>query len=117
MRNSIRIKNAMHYNSLLNDLNQVITPTVTKNTKHVFHQYTIKAKNRDNLKTHLYNNSIESAIYYPKPCHLQKPYENILSTAPISEKLSKEVLSLPVAEHISDLNIELICESIRKFYD
>ena len=115
--NEIRIKNAEYYSSLLMDIKEIKTPVFSDNSKHVFHQYTIKVENRDKLKTHLYNNKIESAIYYPKPCHLQKPYENILSTAPISEKLSKEVISLPIAEHISNLDIKLICESISKFYN
>ena len=75
----------------------------------------LRLKIEMNLKKYLYKNNIESAIYYPKPCHLQKPYKNISTTAPISEKLSREVLSLPIAEHINHLNIEFICNSICKF--
>ena len=114
--NSKRIKNAMFYNSLLNDINQVKTPNFKKNTKHVFHQYTIKAENRDELKKYLFQNNIESAIYYPKPCHLQKPYKNEIVNAPISEQLSTEVLSLPISEHIKRDSIEYICNTIRNFY-
>ena len=114
--NGIRIRNAKLYNSLLNDINQVKTSHFTKNTKHVFHQYTIKVENRDELKKYLYKNNIESAIYYPKPCHLQKPYKNFSTSAPISERLSREVLSLPIAEHINHDNIEFICNSICNFY-
>ena len=66
--------------------------------------------------TNLNKNNIESAIYYPKPCHLQKPYRNFSSTAPTSERLSREVLSLPIAEHINYDNIEFICNSICNFY-
>ena len=114
--NSKRIENAMYYNSLLSGIKQIKTPTFKKNTKHVFHQYTIKVESRDKLKEYLYNNKIESAIYYPIPCHLQEPYKNISLKAPISKRLSRKVLSLPISEHINNDNIEFICNSIRNFY-
>jgi len=100
----------------LSDLKYVTTPTISNNVKHVFHQYTIKVKNRDLLKNYLLENNIESAIYYPKPCHLQNPYKNEIVNAPISEQLSTEVLSLPISEHINRENIEYICNTIRNFY-
>jgi len=114
--NDARIRNADIYNNLLSDLKYVSTPTISNNVKHVFHQYTIKVKNRDLLKNYLLENNIESAIYYPKPCHLQNPYKNEIVNAPISEQLSTEVLSLPISEHINRDNIEYICNTIRNFY-
>lgn len=114
--NDARIRNADIYNNLLTDLKYVETPTISNATKHVFHQYTIKVKNRDLLKKYLFENNIESAIYYPMPCHLQKPYKNVIVNAPISEQLSSEVLSLPISEHINRDNIEYICNTIRNFY-
>ena len=57
-------------------------PFINANVKHVFHQYTLKVKNRNELKKYLLDGNIESAIYYPVPCHAQNPYsdkENIIS--------------------------------------
>jgi len=114
--NEIRINNARLYNKYLDNINEVITPDINDGSKHVFHQYVIKTQKRDELKKYLIKNSIESAIYYPIPCHLQKPYLDQKYINPISEKLSKNVLALPISEHITKDNIKYIVETICKFY-
>ena len=115
--NSIRIKNAHLYSKYLKEIPSIEVPYITDGSKHVFHQYTIKVKNRDLLKEYLLNNKIESTIYYPIPCHMQRPYLNQKSINPISKKLSKEVISLPISEHITSDNIKYISDTIRKFYN
>ena len=114
--NDIRIQNSKIYNTLLNDINDIQIPHTDNKNKHVFHQYVIKVKNRDSLKQYLYERNIESAIYYPIPCHLQKPYLKYKFSNSISEELSKEVLALPICEHVTEDNIEYVSETIRNFY-
>ena len=114
--NEIRIRNAKLYNSYLSKLENIQTPKIKNNYKHVFHQYVIKVKNRDLLKDYLIQNKIESAIYYPIPCHLQTIYKDRLTNNSISEKLANEVLALPIAEHINQDNIKYISDTICKFY-
>ena len=114
--NDIRIQNSKLYSNLLNDINDVQIPFIDNDVKHVFHQYVIRAQNRDSLKKYLLEHNIESTIYYPIPCHLQKPYLEYKVTNSVSEKLSKEVLALPISEHITKDNIEYISETIRNFY-
>ena len=114
--NDIRINNAKLYNILLKNVDEIQIPNINKNSKHVFHQYVIKAKSRDELKKYLAKHDIDSAIYYPNPCHLQKPYLKIKTIAPFSEKLSHEVLALPISEHITKDNIKYITDTISKFY-
>ena len=114
--NNIRLRNAKLYNSYLSKIENIQTPKITKDYKHVFHQYVIKVKNRDLLKDYLFQNEIDSAIYYPIPCHLQTIYKNKFVTNSISEKLANEVLALPIAEHITKDNIKYISDSICKFY-
>ena len=92
-------------------------PLIHSNSIHVFHQYTLKTKNRDTLKKYLLDNNIESAIYYPIPCHAQYPYSNKENINTVAERLSKKVLSLPISEHITSDNIKYISDTIRKFYN
>tara|TARA_B100002052_G_C15883823_1_gene600625 strand:- start:1047 stop:2141 length:1095 start_codon:yes stop_codon:yes gene_type:complete len=114
--NDIRAKNAKTYNIELEDNDNVSLPLSLDENYHVYHQYVIKVKNRDKLKDYLHKHNIQSGIYYPKPCHMQKPYKNIKVVSPISEKLSKEVLALPIAEHLSEHDVKNICNIINQFY-
>jgi len=114
--NTIRINNAKLYNTLLKNIDEIQTPNTHKHLKHVFHQYVIKAKTRDELKNYLNKHDIDSGIYYPIPCHLQKPYLHTKTKAPIAEKLSHEVLALPISEHLNEDNIKYIAKTISKFY-
>ena len=114
--NNIRLRNAKLYNNYLNKINGVQIPEIVDGYKHVFHQYVIKVKNRDLLKDFLSENNINSAIYYPIPCHLQEVYKMKADNNVIAEKLSSEVLALPIAEHITEDNIKHVSDSICKFY-
>ena len=115
--NSIRISNANLYNQYLKGFSEVEVPFVNANSKHVFHQYTLKVKNRDELKKYLLDGNIESAIYYPVPCHAQNPYSDKGNINRVAKGLSEKVLSLPISEHITSDNIKYISDTIRKFYN
>jgi len=91
------------------NLNGVDTPFVLKNTKHVYHQYTIKSKNREELIDELKKNEIGYGIYYPKPLHYYnhlKKYAH--SDLKNSEQLANEVLSLPVHPALEKKDLEKI---------
>ena len=115
--NAIRLRNAKLYNSYLNEISNIQTPELIDGYKHVFHQYVIKLKDRDKLKKYLLDNQIESAIYYPIPCHLQDVYKDKTKSNLNAEKLANEVLALPIAEHITKYEIKYISDIIYKFYN
>ena len=99
-----RIKNARYLTKELNGIIGIETPFIKKNSKHVFHQYTIKVTDeskltRDELKNKLIENGIGCAVFYPKPLHLHPFFLKFgykKGDFPISEKVSQQVLSLPV---------------------
>ncbi|MGF3553920.1 MAG: DegT/DnrJ/EryC1/StrS family aminotransferase [Thermoplasmatota archaeon] len=102
--NEIRRKNAQYLNE---NLKNVEIPYVIPNTKHAYHQYTIKTKKRDKLIENLKKNEIGFGIYYPQPLHSYKHLKKYgHKDLKISEILSNEVLSLPVypALTIKDLD-------------
>jgi len=115
-----RIGNAKLLSDGLKDVNGIITPFVKPNAKHVFHQYTIKIDGfrltRDKLVEHLKTNGVGCGVYYPKPLHLHPWFANLgykEGDFPVSEMLSKNVLSLPVHPGLSKEDINKIIEVIK----
>ena len=110
---------AMFYDKHLNDISGVEIPFRSPNSTHVFHQYTIQATKRDELKVYLEKKGIPTMIYYPVPLHLQKAYVRTgfgEGSFPVTEQLSKSVISLPIHTEMKTDELEFICNSIRSFY-
>lgn len=98
----------------------ITAPARYPNSSHVFHQYTVKVQgsNRDDFQKYLASNNIPSMIYYPVPLHLQKAYRRQgfgTGHFPVTEKLSKTVISLPIHTEMDPEQLEFICETINKF--
>ena len=87
------------------ELRGVITPHVRSGVTHVYHQYTIRVRERDAFAERLKERGVGSAIYYPIPVHRQKPFLALGygdETVPVTERLTAEVLSIPVHPSLSD---------------
>ena len=92
-----RIENATYLTDQLRDY--VITPQVKDEYVHVFHQYTIRLKEyRDEILTKLNERGIGARVYYGVPIHQQPIYRKLgyRDFLPVAERISREVLSLPV---------------------
>lgn len=114
-----RRKNAELYNKLLSGVEGIITPVEKEYNKHVYHLYVIRTKNRDELQKHLKSHGISTGIHYPIPLHLQPAYSFLnykKGDFPITEKHSKEVLSLPMFAELTKEEIEYVCEKTREFF-
>lgn len=95
-------------------------PVRAKNSTHVFHQYTLKTNgsNRDDFKKYLEGKGIPSMIYYPVPLHLQKAYQRPgfgVGSFPITERLSKTVISLPIHTEMTSEELVYICQTIKDY--
>ena len=91
----------------------------TPQSKHVFHQYVIRAQRRDDLRKFLADRKIGSEIYYPLPLHLQPVFSYLGLKAgdmPGSEKAAQEVLALPMFPELTEAEIGWVVESIADFY-
>ncbi len=117
--NAQRQNAAALYDAGLKDVPGILIPARFERSSHVFHQYTIKvAQNRDGLKDYLQEKGIPSMIYYPVPLHLSDAYQVYgynRGDFPVSEKISQEVLSLPMHTELDVEQIEYICETIKEF--
>jgi dTDP-4-amino-4,6-dideoxygalactose transaminase len=114
--NSLRRERAAQYNGLLAAQDGIDLPVEKNGYYHVYHQYTILAERRDDIMNALAEKDIASAIYYPVPLHLQKSYSGLgykEGDFPVSENLSKRVLSLPIYPELNPDDVDLISETIR----
>lgn len=112
---------AAFYDQHLKGFRQLILPYCTQQSTHVFNQYTLKVTtgSRDDLKAHLEDRNIPVMIYYPVPLHLQQAYrqpEIAEGSFPITEKLSKTVISLPIHTEMTPEQLEYICSAVTEFF-
>jgi UDP-2-acetamido-2-deoxy-ribo-hexuluronate aminotransferase len=108
------------YDQQLGNISNILIPSRVAWSEHVFHQYTIRVTDgrRDELQKYLAGHKIPSMIYYPVPMHEQAAFNKLVRRrVPLlnTEKVSKEVLSLPMHPDLADDQITYICEKIAAF--
>lgn len=112
---------AAFYDQKLSELNWLSIPKRVKESTHVFHQYTLIVSDeidRDKLKQYLQDCGIPSMVYYPIPLHLQPAFEQpglVEGSFPITEKLCKKVISLPMHTEMNQSQLDYIVSSMKAF--
>lgn len=126
---SKRRENAARYSDLFKSEGLIekgsiqIPETVYKETGvenfHTFHQYVIRAKDRDRLQAHLKDRRVPSAVFYPLSLHLQECFDYLgykKGDFPNSEDASTQVLALPIFPELTPEQQEYIVGAIAEFY-
>ena len=106
----LRQEIAQKYTQTLKD-KDLILPYVDEKATSAWAQYSIRVKNRDELQTKLKGQGIPTAVHYPMPLHLQECFEYLgykKGDFPIAEKVSEEILSLPMNPYLTDKEIQYI---------
>jgi len=114
--NSKRISNAEYLSERLRNSN-LIPPIVRKNCKHVFNQYTVRVKSKRNEFVEILNKKgIDTRIYYPIPIHKQPLYRELdyEDRLPVTERVSSEVVSLPVHPSLMEKDLDYIASTINE---
>jgi dTDP-4-amino-4,6-dideoxygalactose transaminase len=122
--NNRRRQHAESYDRLLQDAGLVSQKVVTLPHRseyafHIFHQYVIRAKRRDDLRQFLTEKGIGSEVYYPIPLHLQPVFSHLdykKGDLPESEQAAKEVLALPMFPELTEGEQSRVVEAIADFY-
>jgi dTDP-4-amino-4,6-dideoxygalactose transaminase len=116
-----RRRNAEHYDKLFAEagVEEVTTPAVRPNRRHIFNQYTIRCSRRDELMDFLKRRGVGSEIYYPAPLHLQECFAHLgykPGDLPATERASRECLSLPIYPELTEEMRQYVVEKIAEFY-
>jgi perosamine synthetase len=97
------------------ELRGVVTPFVRDGVTHAYHQYTVRVAQRDQFAARLQERGVGSAIYYPIPAHRQEAYRALADEAgsfPVTERLTAEVLSIPVHPSLTDDEVATVIEAV-----
>lgn len=117
--NDARRRNAQRYSASLGAVDGLEVPRQMAESRHVYHQYTIRVQNRDRLQQYLREHNITTAIYYPVALHLQKALRHLAykpGDLPASERASREVLSLPVYAELEADKIDYVIDRVGSFF-
>jgi dTDP-4-amino-4,6-dideoxygalactose transaminase len=111
---------ADYYDGVLGSIKGVSIPFRAHDSKHVFHQYTIKLEgiDRNGLNEYLASKEIPSMIYYPVPAHRQKMFAHFgsdVTNLPVTDELTSIVISLPIHTEMQDEQLELITSEIIEY--
>lgn len=119
--NNSRREAAAKYTKALTGLEDVVTPVLAgEEDSHVYHQYTLRITNgkRDGLVKYLSENGIPCGVYYPIPLHSQKAYADERyneADFTVTNRLVKEVVSLPMHTELDDEQIAFITDKVKEF--
>ncbi|MDT3739109.1 MAG: DegT/DnrJ/EryC1/StrS family aminotransferase [Candidatus Kapabacteria bacterium] len=117
--NRIRHEAANYYINSLRDYELPVLPLIMPNTYHVFHLFVVRHPQRDLLMEHLKISGIETGIHYPVSLPKLKAYEYIEQDTSYMKavRYDSELLSLPMGDHLTNSDCDLVIDSIREFLD
>ena len=113
--NDGRVRNAARYNELLAGAN-LVTPPVDAGNFHIYHQYTVRVRDRDRVKAKLADAGVGSGVFYPLGLHLQECFRYLghrEGDFPETERASREVLALPIYPELTDAQLEHVATTLR----
>jgi len=119
--NNKRIANAAYLNEGLKDVDGIITPYCADDSKHVYHQYTIRVEkgDRDDWVDIINECGVGTGIHYPIPLYNQPIYKllDIDGNCPNAELAADNVISLPVHPSLTEEDLDLVIEAVKKASD
>ena len=109
-----RRHHAGRYSNLLAGTD-VVVPAESAYARHVFHVYAIRSENRDGLQAALRADGVQTGLHYPIPVHEQPAFQELgyaPDDFPVSHRLAREVLSLPMYPELTDDQVNRVAESV-----
>ncbi len=99
--------------------NKVIKPILASDYSHVYHIYNIRTDRRDELKSFLLENGINTEVHYPVSPNNQEGYQEYFAgtTFAISEEIHKTTLSLPISYATKEEEVKIVIEKINSFFE
>ena len=97
----------------------LILPLVSESAQPVWHLFVVRSGERDRLQAQLKSEGVATGVHYPVPLHVQPAYEHMAiphGTLPITERVAKEVVSLPMYPELTEDNIDSVCSALAGVY-
>lgn len=113
--NKKRRENAYNYNELFKNCADIETPKEMDDTYCVYHQYTVKVPNRDEVHKLLQEAGVGAMLYYPVPLHLQKVHAYLgigEGSLPHTEEDTKLVISLPMFPELTKEEQKIVADTL-----
>jgi dTDP-4-amino-4,6-dideoxygalactose transaminase len=112
--NAQRHANAAFLTRHLQAVPGVVAPPIRPSAQHVFHQYTIRVRHRDQVLPVVVEQGVGAGVYYPVPIHRQPSYQRLGYDENLaeSERASREVMSLPVHPSLSQDDLDRVVEAV-----
>jgi dTDP-4-amino-4,6-dideoxygalactose transaminase len=117
--NEGRKRNAARYNAAFSGHPSICPPTTDPANDHIYHQYTVRVPQRDQLQAHLKANGIGHSVYYPLALHLQPCFAYLgyqRGSLPVSEAAMDSVISLPIYPEMTTEQQDRVIETVQSFY-
>jgi len=117
--NTARSERARYYSRLLKESSYKL-PAYVSDSECVWHCYVIETPQRDRVCSALQDAGIQTAVHYPVPVHLQKPYAHLgyqPGDLPVTEALCEQCLSLPIYPELSKEKISRVASVLRSLED
>jgi dTDP-4-amino-4,6-dideoxygalactose transaminase len=118
-----RLKNAAYYDQLFDEIHYqdlgIAIPYVQYNNRHIYNQYVIRVRKRDELREFLAHEGIGTDVYYPLPLHLQECYQGLGYGAgdfPNAEQAARETLALPIYPELTQEQQQYVVSKIEEFF-
>jgi dTDP-4-amino-4,6-dideoxygalactose transaminase len=95
-----------------------IVPAPAEHGDHVYHLFVVRCERRDELREHLTERGIASAVHYPTPIHLTEAYAGLGHAAgslPVSESLAERMCSLPLFPSMSEVEVSSVASAVVDF--
>lgn len=119
--NARRAELAEQYLTLLQG-SDIVVPITSEGNTNTWHQFSIRHPRRDELQAFLKEREVDSMIYYPVPLHHHAPYRRYApphvpgtEALPETEAAAREILNLPIHQHLADEQVRHVCESLIAF--
>ena len=86
---------------------------VAPRARHVYHLFVVRVPGRDALRAELGRRGIETGVHYPVPCHRQPPLRRFADRPlPVAERAAGQLMSLPLFPHLTEDQVDLVCECL-----
>ena len=118
--NQARKGNAARYTAAFTGHASVCPPAIDPANDHIFHQYTVRVPQRDELQTHLKARGIGHSVYYPLALHLQPCFAHLgyaPGSLPVAEAAMDSVISLPIYPELTEQQQEEVIDAVTSFYE